>query len=410
MKKATPYIILFLVAVAAVLLLMTGNKENQKIFDPRITLRKRDKIPYGAYIAYQNLKHIFPGAEIAYDKMEPGRWDSLSAFKEGQALLIISPRFFAEEYQLKKMLEFAKNGNDVFISAMVMGEDARDFFHCSISYFDFSEVGAGSPVESDSLVVSLQSPPFSRHSRFSYPGHRFDSHFLSVDTLTSTVLGYDHHGNKNFIHLKAGRGNVFVHLAPLAFSNYFLLNRNNLDYYENILSVISPSVKKVIWDEYYINKRYPYPQDDQRKGWFSALLQYPGLKWALLTAMLVLLVYVVLEMRRKQRPIPVMTKPRNDSLDFVKTIGRLYYEKGDHLNLARKMGAYFLEHVRNRYKIPTGNLDEDFVRRLQFKSGYEWEALQELVSFIKHLDNAGAITDKQLASFHKQLETFYQKA
>ena len=77
------------------------------------------------------------------------------------------------------------------------------------------------------------------------------------------------------------------------------------------------------------------------------------MKWAaLLTAIFALLLYVVLEMRRKQRTIPVMTKPKNDSLEFVKTIGRLYHDKGDHKNLCRKMSAYFLEHVRNRYKLP----------------------------------------------------------
>ena len=71
-------------------------------------------------------------------------------------------------------------------------------------------------------------------------------------------------------------------------------------------------------------------------------------------------------MRRKQRYIPVVAKPKNDSLDFVKTIGRLYYDKGDHKNLSRKMGAFFLEHVRSRYKLPTGTLNEEFINNSYF--------------------------------------------
>ena len=129
----------------------------------------------------------------------------------------------------------------------------------------------------------------------------------------------------------------------------------------------------------------------------------------MLTAIFTLLLYVVMEMRRKQRYIPVVTKPRNDSLDFVKTIGRLYYDKGDHKNLCRKMAAYFLEHVRNRYKLATGNLGDDFVKNLQFKTGYEESEIRGIVSYIKWLDESQAVSQNQLTDFHKQLESFYKK-
>ena len=62
-------------------------------------------------------------------------------------------------------------------------------------------------------------------------------------------------------------------------------------------------------------------KDEKKKSWISVLFSYPALKAALLTAIFTLLLYVLLGMRRKQRYIPVLTKPKNDSLDFVKTIG-----------------------------------------------------------------------------------------
>jgi hypothetical protein len=94
----------------------------------------------------------------------------------------------------------------------------------------------------------------------------------------------------------------------------------------------------------------------------------------------------------------------------VKTIGRLYYDKGDHKNLCRKMGSYFLEHVRMKYKLPTGTLDEEFLKNLQYKSGVEESEIRSIVSFIKHLNEPVAINNKQLSDFHKQLESFYKKA
>ena len=105
-----------------------------------------------------------------------------------------------------------------------------------------------------------------------------------------------------------------------------------------------------------------------------------------------------------------MTKPRNDSMDFVKTIGRLYYDKGDHKNLSKKMTAYFLEHVRNRYKLTTVNLDEAFIKNLQFKTNCEEQEIRSIVTFIKYVEDAPFIDDKELSDFHKQLEAFYKKA
>jgi hypothetical protein len=197
----------------------------------------------------------------------------------------------------------------------------------------------------------------------------------------------------------------------MAFSNYFLLHKNNMRYYENVLSVIKPGVTKVLWDEYYLNKKRlssDRKNDDNKKGWFASLMAYPSFRAGFWTLIGFLVLYVLLEMRRKQRVIPVITKPKNDSLDFVKTIGRLYYEKNDHKNLSKKMAAYFLEHIRSRYKLPTNRLDEEFIKKLQYKSDYDEKELLKIVSFINFIDDAPGISDSQLAGFHKQLEAFYK--
>ena len=90
------------------------------------------------------------------------------------------------------------------------------------------------------------------------------------------MLGYDEKGRPNFIHLHAGKGNLYVHLEPLAFSNYFILHKNNIDYYENALSVISPDVTKVVWDEYYLNKRSSENDPEKKKSWLSGVVPLPG--------------------------------------------------------------------------------------------------------------------------------------
>lgn len=357
------------------------------------------------YAAYENLASVFPKAHVSTNRQEPGYWDSLSEYKSDQALIIIVPEFRPDDYEMKNLIRFVKNGNSVFISTMNMTEDASRILNCDINstsvFFYYGDIGT------DTLTVFLNDPPFSARRSYTYPGKQLDSYFAKMDTSLSTVLGYDKMQRPNFIHLKAGSGNLFVHLAPMTFSNYFLLHKNNIAYYENLLSLIPARTTQVVWDEYYLAKK----QNPQKKSnWLSVFFRYPGLKWGLLTAMLTLLVFVLMEMRRKQRPIPVITKPKNDSLDFVKTIGRLYHDKGDHKNLSRKMTAYFLEHVRSRYKIPTNHLNDDFIKQLTFKTGIDEKEIRNIVYFINEIDAHSQISDHQLTVFHKQLENFYKQA
>lgn len=406
MKKFLPYILIGLLLAAVMVLFFTSENNKARHFDGRVTLQKKDKIPYGTFVAYESLKEMFPKAAVTVNKQEPGYWDSLSNYDAGQALIIVSSSFNASEYEMKKLIRFMEEGNDVFISTMNLSYEVTQMLKCDINaadglmyYFDQTE-------GSDLLSVSLNKPPFQDQS-YTYPGKRYDFYFYKLDTTVATILGYDKNKKPNFIHLKAGEGNLYVHLAPMTFTNYFLLHKNNITYYENAMSVISPNTTKIVWDEYYSTKRQ---QRQQRSNWFNSFLKHPALKWALLTALLALLVYVLMEMRRKQRFIPVIKKPANDSLEFVKTIGRLYHDKGDHKNLCKKMSAYFLEHVRSRYKLPTSELDDVFEKNLHFKTGVMQEEVNGIVSFIRQLDTLDVVSDKQLAWFHKQLESFYKKA
>lgn len=391
------------------------------MLDERLSFRVHDKIPYGSWVAYKQLTNLFPGATVTTNRKEPGLWDSLSVYDENQALIIISPKFQADRTEMKNLVSFAENGNDVFISTMDLPYDVTDMLRCQVSsparFFQFF----GQMLESDTLAVSLASPPFPDSTTYEYPGKELDGYFSSYDSTTSLVLGYNNFRRPDFIHLKAGKGNFYVHLAPMAFTNYFLLHKNNLRYYEKAISLISPGTRKIVWDEYYLNKKSDDNSPD-KKSWLSILLnteiktgtgQSPDgakpFKAAFWLLLLLLLVYVLMEMRRKQKFIPVIKKPGNDSLDFVKTIGRLYHDKGDHRDLCKKMSAYFLEHVRNRYKLPTTDLNEEFIKNLHNKTAIDEGDIRGIVSFIKELEHRVTISDKQMVTFHSQLESFYKK-
>ncbi len=394
------------------LLLSARNKKN-KVLDERFTLRRSDKIPYGSWVAYNVLPDMFPQASILTNRREPGYWDSLSNYEEKQVLIILTARFDADKSELERMMSFIEKGNHVLISTQYVSSEADRFFGCFTSslnmmLMEIKELETG-------MKIALNGPLFDSTRFYGYPGRGFESYFSHFDTLVTEVLGRDARGRSNFIRLQAGKGSLSLHLEPFAFTNFFLLHRTNIEYFENLMSLLPRDAVRVVWDEYYLTQRHQRPEREKR-NWFSVLMKMENeegqhsFRAAFLLLLALLLLYVFMEMRRKQRYIPFHSSPRNDSLDFVKTIGRLYYDKGDHKNLGRKMSSYFLEHVRNKYKMSTTTLNEEFTKTLAYKTGIRETEISSLVSSIKEIEEAPQITQQALMRFHKQLHSFYQHA
>lgn len=359
------------------------------------------------YISYKNLSRIFPEASISVNRKAPAYWDTLNNAVDKQALLVIVPSFRADEYEMKRIIGFAKNGNTVFISAAMVSFDVQTMLHCEIpDVYDVNDNLNNN--NEDSFSVSLATPPFSKKDEYHCPGKRFESYFSKFDSGISTVLGDGIYILPDLIQFKAGKGRIYFHTTPLAFSNYFLLYGKNIDYYNKVLSLIPGDTKKLVWDEYFLYKRYSDNNNGNNKTALSALMSQRSFRAALWLLIILLGLFIFQEMRRKQRLIPAMAKPRNDSLEFVKTIGRLYYEKRDNKNLCQKMIAYFLEHIRNRFKLSTSKLDDEFIFSLQRKTGQPEINIRKIVSFINSLDKAEMISDAQLGDFHKELEQFYK--
>lgn len=404
MNRFFPYIIAVVAFAALAVLLVSGINDLPKKLNERITLRQSDKIPYGYYAAYKLLPNLFPSASVTTNKKSPEKWIAESD-SANQAVVLVGIRFNADSYELEQIRDFVKRGNHVFVIARYLSHDARSFFQFDDDHEFFDDDGLFSG-QMDTLQVQLNYPRFSA-SPYEYPGRRFAGYVSSTDPVRSVVLGKNERNYPNFIQYKIGNGSLYLHVAPLAFSNYFILHKKNIGYFEKAFSVLPPGVKKILWNEYYLIKPMSYPRESQR-SWLHVLFRYPAFKWGFLTALATLLLFVLLEIRRRQRMIPVVASPRNESLDFVKTIGRLYYDKGDHRDLARKMANYFLEHVRSRYKIGTQALNEEFVQTLHTKSGYPAEAVKSIADFIHYLETNGGIDEQQLLRFYQQLENFYQ--
>jgi hypothetical protein len=379
------------------LLSLPGCNLRSKVLDRRVTLKRRDRIPYGTKIAYDGLSYLFPNATISYSEKPPS---SLQSGEGKKACIIVVTSMDPSPSDIGAILDFVGEGNHVFISARRFGD--------SLLHTLGVKAGFGMPVygDPDSLRLSIHHPVTGDSLSFAYPGDSYDGWINSFDPTYTTVLGRDHLGRPDFVRFNyKGGGSLYLHFAPLAFSNFFLLHKNNRAYYEDALSYLPQTVQEVVWDGYFV---YGRP-----KG-FSALQYILGSRAAglgfLAAAAVVPAGIYLFESKRRQRPIPVIQALQNTSLDFVRTIGRLYFQRRDNHNLAVKMVTHFQDQVRTRYNLAATALDERLCDTAFLQDRVSAGSLSRLVGYMRELPSKAYVPDAELMDFHRQLEAFYKIA
>jgi len=413
MRRWLPYIT-GAVLLAALIILLLLHKEPRK-FDGRVTFNPKDKIPYGTFAAYHLLQQQFPNATIDVNYAAPEEWQNLSYDSSGQVLLIVNSYFDPTLSELNALTSFTRQGNYVFISCLQMNDAARAFFRVQQEdiYNPFTVKNDYGIIDMhDSFAVKLDSRTYTVPLQFVYPGVSYNNRFNKYDSLFSYPLGYNGDDNKpNLLAINAKNGSIFLHTAPITFTNFFVLYNNNHQYYEKLMSLLPANARKIMWDEYFLlYKQNKDGNNREEKGLLSVLLSHKNFYVAFWMLMVLLALYFFTEVKRRQRLIPEYSKPANDSLEFVTTIGKLYYEKGDHKNLADKQTLFFLDYVRNKYKLSTNELNEAFVQRLSLKTGITAEELSNLINTLVTIKLSNRISEQQLLQYHQQLENFYSKA
>ena len=368
--------------------------KNQKILNRRVSLWHLDKIPYGTKYAYDNLPFIFPNADIRTSSRFPVLFQTENTGDTTRALIILSLKFTPETDEMNSIIRFAASGNQVFISALEFEDTIMDMLHLKWSQNLFPE--------GDSTEVSLLDPRRKDWATFAYPGYSIDSYFTSIDTGHTTVLGKDVKGNPDFIRIPYAHGGaIFIHLNPLVFSNFFLLHKGNKSYYDIALSYMPSRTGVVEWSDYF---RYSRKSEN-----FSALrfiLSNRSLRWAFWLTLLLFLLMFVVESKRKQRPIVEIPALRNASEDFVKTVGRLYFQQKNNQNLAAKMVTAFLENIRTTYNLSTSMLNDEFAQKLSFRTGRPVNEIIRMIQLIHESRLKPDLSDQELMDLHQQINQF----
>ncbi len=242
------------------------------------------------------------------------------------------------------------------------------------------------------------------------PKDWFSRHNSSVEKLGH--IRFKNEELTNFASIQYGNGTFLLHSNPLVFTNFYLSKERHLEYVENLLSYLNEG--PVIWDKYASefknrNKSSSSKNESTQSTPLKYVLSQPALAWAWYTILFMGLMYLIFRAKREQRIIPVLRPNTNTSLEYVKTIGQLYFQNGNPKQVSTQKMNYLQEHIRVRYHLQTNDWDAEFREKLAQKSGVAKELVDKIDFLYKNIQKHPRISEQTLMEFHNLLQEFYDK-
>jgi hypothetical protein len=378
--------------------------------------RKTDKLPFGAFIAYKGFESEFKNYWInTMDQPFDRSWLEMKndrSFASKYSLyFLVTKNLILREEEANAMMQFVEAGNDLFVSAEYVDPDLLEALHCTID--GRGEIVSEASGKMDDTFVSMYYGNDFQSQKYGYYYFPFSAFISSYDSSVTRVLGVNEQNLPDYIVLFHGKGRFYLHVAPRAFSNYFLLTKNNYQYFEYVTAYLRFDPQYVYWDEYYKNiSALDFNNNAGRrrnKNEFSSLnviRQHASLWWAFCIGMSGILLFMIFNTKRKQRLIKIIKPHANTTVAFAETIGRLYFEQKNNKNIADKMITYFYEYLRRKYFINASSVDGYFINNLSGKSGISLTEIKQLFETIQKIKMQDEVSDEELLELNAGIEKF----
>lgn len=361
-----------------------------------VTLSKNDKIPFGTYVLYNRLHDLFPGSVVKYNRDAPYNTFTETDVNRGNYILI-AQRIYIDEYDFEELRKYMEEGNNVFIAGFYLGAYLTDSLKLKVNSENKFDRNAKVPVHF--VNAALDST-----KKYTFNKGIGEQYFSRFDSSKAVVLGVNNKGHANYIKYNYGKGSLYLLASPMYFTNYNMLKPEGAEYAAKVLSYL-PVMPEIIWDEF--SSQGEYHGNDSPIRFF---LTNKSLRWAYLISIFSLILFVLYNIKRRQRIIPTIAPLENTSAEFAKVIGQVYYHQHDNANISKKKITYFLEDVRAKYAIKTNSLNEEFAELLNAKSGVQRELINELLKQFLQIQSAIKVSDQQLISLNKNIEQFQHQS
>ncbi|MBO6186697.1 MAG: hypothetical protein J6O88_18760 [Chryseobacterium sp.] len=374
------YALIFIIIMVIMALFEVNKKE---VTDWRKNFDVNKKSPFGLFVFNKEAKDLFKNN---LTKIDVAPYDYYTEKeKKPHNILIVESEIDQESWS--KILDEVSKGSDAMIIANRLPKNISDtigFYGSKISYED-QNVLKLTDKKYQNDFIKLDKFPSGRGFSYIKP---------NVQVLGKTVEE-NNDDQANFIKTPFGEGTIYVHCEPLFLTNYYLLQSGNVKYAQSVFSYLND--RETLW--------FVESNTKESSSLLRFILSNPALKYAWWVFLGGLILFIFFNVKRKQRIVPIIEPFKNTSAEFVKSIGNLYMQEGDFHDMMAKKAQYFLNKVRIDLLIDTQNLDDEFAKKLQLKTGKSVEMVNEVIILIKKAqDPYASVMKEDLARINSLLD------
>ncbi|HEX5168047.1 MAG TPA: hypothetical protein VFW11_02655, partial [Cyclobacteriaceae bacterium] len=354
MKNNSKYIFfLILTVVLFVLVHLLSPRQ----FDWTPTFSSRDKNPFGDFVLNSMLPDLFPNQDVVNNNVT--FYEASDSLLTNKNIIAIANYMTLPPEDTRALLSAIDSGSYAFISANYF----RGLFPDTLGIYT-NDVLLNMELQD---IAVLQDTSYLRFAygksdrEYFYKRSDINTFFSNLDSIKvkAYTIAENENGDPVTLRLPWGKGQIIINSTPLAFTNNYLLYRNHR-FISQTLSYFPD--REIWWTEYYQLGRL------ESMSPLRVILKNESLAWAYYLIIVSLLIFIIFEGKRKQRIIPIIKPLANTSLEFIRTIGNMYIQAGNHKAIAEKKINHFMDSIRSNYFLPNENHDE-FITILARKSG-----------------------------------------
>jgi hypothetical protein len=357
---------------------------------------QNDSRPFGARVFYDLIKK----SDSTWNDVNRPPYEWIEEAPSQATYVFVNQYFDTDSDECEKLLSWVESGGHLFISAADFSDPLLDSL--SIQTTIFPEDFSLTRISQLSLEKPMHLPDSILFEEFNLGVYFKWGDSVQVSTLgkiQSTAASDTLGAQPNFIQIRRGSGLVTLHAFPEAFTNYFLLDKKNKVYTEQVLGTWDLG-QPVFLDQYVkIGKNNN----------LSPLYMILGNKYlsaAYFTCWILLVLWVVFEGKRRQKAIKVIHPPKNQSLEFAKTIAAMYLKQPNMTELGHLQIKLFWDYCRTHFLLQMEENKMDGIILLSEKSGVDLDLTKATVKQLTELEKRENLGQEDIQHIHQTIEKF----
>lgn len=400
MSKQLKYILIAL----SLFSLMLSSCSRQNNFSWEEYYNETRDFPYDISVFYQLLQETENKTEVLTNNFRP----KLKGANDSTNFIQFGSRIELDTQKIRALKNYVARGNNAYLISKVSPSLLFEFLYEDYPYTYYNTYSS----KEIEVKIKGQTETFKFDYKYddepaAYNWGSFLHSELTSDTASQPeALSYINDTSIVYFKVSFGEGNFYFHTNPIMFTNYQMQREEAFNHAQKIFSNLNPG--RIYWDKSFLYRQIDEEAPDrQGASVLKLFFTHPSLKWGWFIFLVATILFIIFRGKREQRIIPIMPVNRNESIEFAKNVGNLYFKSGTHGNIALEMYNIFLHDIRQQYQIDTNRKKEELIAVLNKKSGLELNRIESLFDKFK-LRFSEFGKSQELIELYNELEHFYK--